>query len=229
MLGNPNLPVYSEEIQCRGLGMKVEIYNDQGESVVEEVGELVCTAPFPSMPVSFWNDPDNKRYRESYFEHFPGIWRHGDYARITERGGVVVYGRSDATLNPGGVRIGTAEIYNPVEALNEVVDSLVIGHQHKGDTRIVLFVVLAEGLQLTEELREKIRRTVRENATARHVPSVIIQAEQVPHTLNGKKVEIAATRVVHGQSVANRDALANPEALDHLRDLAAQHLKNGPR
>jgi acetoacetyl-CoA synthetase len=152
------------------------------------------------------------------------VWRHGDYARITERGGVVVYGRSDATLNPGGVRIGTAEIYNPVEALDEVVDSLVIGHQYKGDVRIVLFVVLAEGLELTNELLEKIRRAIRTSATARHVPSVIIQAEQIPRTLNGKKVEIAASRAIHGLSVTNRDALANPEALDHLRKLASEHL-----
>ena len=225
MLGNPTLPVYSEEIQCRGLGMKVEIYNERGESVVEEVGELVCTAPFPSRPVEFWNDPDRSRYRASYFENFPGVWRHGDYARLTEHGGVVVYGRSDATLKPGGVRIGTAEIYNPVEALPEVRDSLVIGQRYRGDVRIVLFVVLADGLHLDETLASKIRAAIRASATARHVPSVILQAEQIPHTLNGKKVEIAATRVIHGQSVGNRDALANPEALDHLAFLADKHLR----
>jgi len=225
MLGNPNLPVYSEEIQCRGLGMKVEIYDNQGASVIDEVGELVCTAPFPSRPVAFWNDPDRDRYRASYFDLFPGVWRHGDYALITRNGGVVVYGRSDATLNPGGVRIGTAEIYNPVEALPEVVDSLVIGQQYRGDIRLVLFVVLAEGHQLDDGLAAKIRHAIRDSATARHVPAIILQARQIPHTLNGKKVEVAATRVIHGREVANRDALMNPEALDHLARLAEEHLQ----
>ncbi|MBU0982533.1 MAG: acetoacetate--CoA ligase [candidate division Zixibacteria bacterium] len=219
MLGNPNLPVYSEEIQCRGLGMKVETYNDNGRPVIGEIGELVCTAPFPSMPVSFWNDPRNKKYRAAYFEHFPGVWRHGDYIQITEHGGVIVYGRSDATLNPGGVRIGTAEIYNPVEALEEIRDSLVISQDWQNDVRIVLFVVLAEWLTLDDTLRDKIRQAIRTFATPRHVPAIIIQVNDIPHTINGKKVELAVRRIIHGKDVPNRDALANPEALDQFVDL----------
>ncbi len=219
MLGNPNLPVYSEEIQCRGLGMKVEAYNDSAKSVVDEVGELVCTAPFPSMPTGFWNDSDQKLYRAAYFQHFPGIWRHGDFIKITEHGGVKVFGRSDATLNPGGVRIGTAEIYNPVESMDEVIDSVAVGQKVRGDVRIVLFVVLAEGLMLTDELTNKIKVRIRERATPRHVPAVVKQVTAVPHTINGKKVELAVTRVIHGQEVSNRDALANPEALEQYRDI----------
>jgi acetoacetyl-CoA synthetase len=219
MLGNPNLPVYSGEIQCRGLGMKVETYNDKGESVVDEVGELVCTAPFVSMPVHFWNDPDGSKYRAAYFEDYPGVWRHGDYIKITPRGGVIVYGRSDATLNPGGVRIGTAEIYAPVEAMEEIEESLVIEYKPNGDSRIVLFVVPSSGVTLTDELRDKIRATIREQQTPRHVPAVILPITSVPHTLNGKKVEMAVTRIMHGLDVPNRDALANPESLDQFREL----------
>ncbi len=219
MLGNPNLPVYSGEIQCRGLGMKVETYNDKGESVVDEVGELVCTAPFVSMPVHFWNDPDGRKYHAAYFEDFQGVWRHGDYIKITPRGGVIVYGRSDATLNPGGVRIGTAEIYAPVEAMEEIEDSLVIEYKPNGDSRIVLFVVPSAGVALTDELRDKIRATIREQQTPRHVPAVILPITAVPHTLNGKKVEMAVARIMHGLDVPNRDALANPESLDQFREL----------
>jgi acetoacetyl-CoA synthetase len=224
MLGNPNLPVYSEEIQCRGLGMKVETYNEDGRPVLDEVGELVCTAPFVSMPVAFWNDPDGKLYRKAYFEHYPGVWRHGDYIKIhSDTGGVTVYGRSDATLNPGGVRIGTAEIYNPVEALDEVLDSIVIGQRWKGDTRVVLFVVLRDGTTLDDTLRAKIKDTIRRAASPRHVPSIILQVTDVPHTINGKKVEIAVTKLIHGESIANRDALANPDSLKQFTDF--QELK----
>jgi acetoacetyl-CoA synthetase len=219
MLGNPIAPVFSEEIQTRGLGMKVETYNQDGKPVTGEVGELVCTAPFPSMPVFFWNDPDGSRYQSAYFDRFPGVWRHGDYIGVTDHGGVIVYGRSDATLNPGGVRIGTAEIYGSVEALPEIADSIVIGQQWKKDTRIVLFVVLAESVEFDAELVAKIRSAIRTNATSRHLPSKIIPVEEIPHTLNGKKVEIAVTDVVHGRSVTNRDALANPDALDQFIDL----------
>ncbi|MCP4686106.1 MAG: acetoacetate--CoA ligase [bacterium] len=219
MLGNPNLPVYSEEIQCRGLGMKVEAFNDSGQSVEEEIGDLVCTAPFPSMPTGFWNDPDHSLYRSAYFEQFPGVWRHGDFVRITSRGGVRVYGRSDATLNPGGVRIGTAEIYNPVDSMDEVVDSVAVGQKTDGDVRIVLFVVLSEGLVLSDELIGRIKSRIRELATPRHVPALIKQVAAVPHTINGKKVELAVTRIIHGLKVPNLDSLANPEALDEYRNI----------
>jgi acetoacetyl-CoA synthetase len=221
MLGNPLLPVRSEEIQCRGLGMKVETYDPAGRSIVNEVGELVCTAPFPSMPVGFWNDPDNAKYRAAYFEDFPGVWKHGDYIRITDQGGVVVYGRSDATLNPGGVRIGTAEIYSPVEAMDEIADSLVIGQQWNNDIRVVLFVVLRPGLALDDPLRDKIRQTILSATTPRHVPEIILQVAEIPRTINGKKVEVAVTRLIHGKEVPNRDALANPAALDQFVGIPA--------
>ncbi|MDZ4723787.1 MAG: acetoacetate--CoA ligase [candidate division Zixibacteria bacterium] len=220
MLGNPTLPVYSEEIQCRGLGMKVETYDDNGHSVVNQVGELVCAAAFPSMPVSFWNDPDGEKYHEAYFEHYPGIWRHGDYIKITERGGVIVYGRSDATLNPGGVRIGTAEIYNPVESMPEIADSIVVGQKWLDDIRIVLFVVLQSGETLTDSLKEKIRTTIRQKATPRHLPVLILQVNEIPRTLNGKKVEVAVTKIIHGDSVLNREALSNPNSLNQFKGLA---------
>ncbi|ROR32823.1 acetoacetate--CoA ligase [Inmirania thermothiophila] len=219
MLGSPISPVYAGEIQKRGLGMRVEAWDETGRPVIGEKGELVCTAPFPSMPVGFWNDPDGERYRDAYFRHFPGVWRHGDYIEITPRGGVIVYGRSDATLNPGGVRIGTAEIYRVVEGLDEVVDSLVIGQPWDNDVRVVLFVVLREGLTLDEALARRIRDEIRRNATPRHVPARILQIPDVPRTISGKKVELAATRVIQGEPVTNRDALANPEALDAIAAL----------
>ncbi|MCH7878138.1 MAG: acetoacetate--CoA ligase [candidate division Zixibacteria bacterium] len=219
MLGNPVLPVYSEEIQSRGLGMKVETFDEHGKSVSGEIGELVCSAPFPSMPVSFWNDPDGSKYRAAYFEKYPGIWCHGDFIKITEHDGVIVYGRSDATLNPGGVRIGTAEIYGPVEALDQVTDSVVVGQKWKGDLRIVLFVVLRNGLKLDEKLIGKIKSAIRKSATARHVPPLILQVKDIPRTISGKKVEIAVTRMIHGQQVTNREALSNPEALDEYKDI----------
>ena len=220
-LGNPLLPVRRGELQCRGLGMKVEIRNDAGEVVVDETGELTCSLPFPSMPTGFWDDPDGERYRAAYFEKFEGVWSHGDYARLTPRGGVVIYGRSDATLNPGGVRIGTAEIYRQVEKLDEVLESLCVGQEWEGDVRVVLFVKLRDGIELDEELTDRIRRTIRENATPRHVPARIVAVPDLPRTVSGKITELAVRDVIHGRDVKNTSALANPEALEHFRNLDA--------
>ena len=220
VLGSPLDPVYAGEIQKRGLGMKVEAWDGQGHAVVDEKAELVCTAPFPSMPIYFWQDPGNEKYLDAYFRDYPGVWRHGDYVEITPRGGVIVYGRSDATLNPGGVRIGTAEIDRQVETLDDVVDSLVVGQQWDDDVRVILFVVLRPGLTLTDEMSAHIRQLIRANCTPRHVPAKIIQTPDIPRTLNGKKVEIAVTKIIHGETVGNQDALANPETLDYFKDLA---------
>jgi acetoacetyl-CoA synthetase len=216
-LGCPVLPVYRGELQCRGLGMAVEIFDDAGHSHTDEPGELVCTRPFPAMPVGFWNDPDGSRYRAAYFERFPGVWHHGDWARLTPRGGLVIYGRSDAVLNPGGVRIGTAEIYRQVEKLDEIVESLAIGQDWRDDQRIVLFVRLRDGLALDAALQAKIRTTIRDHTTPRHVPAKILQVHDIPRTLSGKIVELAVRNVVHGRPVKNTDALANPEALAEFR------------
>jgi acetoacetyl-CoA synthetase len=221
VLGSPLDPVYAGEIQKRGLGMKVEAWDSDGHAVVQEKAELVCTAPFPSMPIYFWQDPDNEKYLDAYFRDFPGVWRHGDYIEITERGGVIVYGRSDATLNPGGVRIGTAEIDRQVEALDEVVDSLVVGQQWDHDVRVILFVVLRPGLELDDDLSARIKHLIRTNCTPRHVPAKILQVPDIPRTLNGKKVEIAVTKMIHGETVKNQDALANPETLRYFHGLAA--------
>ncbi len=218
-LGNPLLPVYRGELQCRGLGMGVQVWDDAGRPVTGEKGELVCTAPFPSMPVSFWNDPGGARYRAAYFERFPGVWHHGDYALLTQRGGLVILGRSDAVLNPGGVRIGTAEIYRQVEQLDEVLESVVVGQDVGRDVRVVLFVRLREGLTLDEALRERIRRQIRANTTPRHVPAKIVQVPEIPRTISGKVVELAVRETIHGRLVKNTDALANPAALAHFRDL----------
>jgi len=217
-LGNPLLPVYRGELQCRGLGMKVEVWDDAGRPVSAEKGELVCTAPFPSMPVGFWNDPDGARYRAAYFERFPGVWHHGDYALLTARGGLVILGRSDAVLNPGGVRIGTAEIYRQVEQLPEVLESVVIGQEVGHDVRIVLFVRLRENLALDESLAERIRRQIRDNTTPRHVPAKILQVPEIPRTLSGKVVELTVREAVHGRPVRNTEALANPAALEYFRN-----------
>ena len=219
MLGCPIIPVYPGEIQTRGLGMKVEAFDETGKSVINEKGELVCTAPFPSRPVYFWNDPENIKYKSAYFEHFPGVWRHGDYIKITDTGGVIVYGRSDATLNPGGVRIGTAEIYRIVESIDEVSDSLVVGQNWNNDVRIILFVVLKNDIQLNNELVGKIKTKIRTNATPRHVPALIYKIKEVPHTISGKKVELAVTKILNGETVENRDALANPESLKQFYNL----------
>ncbi|MEW5250543.1 acetoacetate--CoA ligase [Microbulbifer discodermiae] len=219
-LGNPVLPVYAGELQCRGLGMAVEVWNDEGQAVSAEKGELVCAKSFPSMPVGFWNDADGAKYHSAYFENWPGVWAHGDYAEITTHGGVVIYGRSDAVLNPGGVRIGTAEIYRQVEKVEEVLDSICIGQQWRDDVRVVLFVVLREQLALDEDLIQKIRSTVRANTTPRHVPAKVIQVADIPRTISGKIVELAVRNVVHGKPVKNKDALANPEALALFENLA---------
>jgi acetoacetyl-CoA synthetase len=216
--GNPTGPVWRGEIQGRALGMRVDVFDEHGRSLRGEKGELVCTMPFPSMPVGFWNDPDGRKYRAAYFEKFPGIWCHGDWAELTEHDGVIIYGRSDAVLNPGGVRIGTAEIYRQVEQLDDVVESLVIGQQWENDERIVLFVRLRDHQPLTPEIEERIRRRIRENATPRHVPAKILQVPEIPRTKSGKIVELAVRDVVHGRDVKNKEALANPEALEHFRN-----------
>ena len=220
VLGNPTLPVWRGEIQCKGLGMAVQVFDENGNPVVGQKGELVCTRPFPVMPLGFWNDPDGSKYRAAYFERFPGVWCHGDYCEETIHGGFVIYGRSDATLNPGGVRIGTAEIYRQVEKLPEVEESIVIGQDWQGDVRVVLFVRLREGLVLDDDLQEKIRRVIRDNTTPRHVPAKIVQVPDIPRTKSGKIVELAVRQVVHGQPVKNVEALANPEALEYFRDRA---------
>ncbi len=218
-LGNPLAPVYSGELQCLGLGMRVQVFDEEGRPVVGEPGELVCTAAFPSMPLTFWNDPDGSKYHSAYFDKFPGVWAHGDWCMLTETGGMVIYGRSDATLNPGGVRIGTADIYRLVEAIPGVADSLAVGQRRQGDERVILFVKLDKGTALTEELRQEIRRTIRENLSPRHVPARIVAIADIPYTINMKKVELAVRNVIHGEPVKNRDALANPEALDLYRNL----------
>ncbi len=220
-LGNPVLPVHRGELQCRGLGMKVEVFDEAGRSICDRRGELVCTAPFPSMPTGFWNDPDGARYRAAYFERFPGVWHHGDYVLLNSTtGGLVFYGRSDATLNPGGVRIGTAEIYRALERLRDVRDSLVVGQRWNGDERVVLFVELASGAELSAEIRDAIRAKIRGACSPRHVPARIVQVPGVPYTRNGKKVELAVRRVIHGEEVLNREALANPEVLEHYCGLS---------
>jgi acetoacetyl-CoA synthetase len=215
VLGNPVLPVYRGEIQCRGLGMKVEVYDEAGKPVQEKKGELVCTRPFPSMPIGFWNDADGKRYYDAYFAKYPNVWCHGDYVELTAYGGMIIYGRSDAVLNPGGVRIGTAEIYRQVEQLDEVLESLVIGQEWNNDVRVVLFVKLREGLALDDALADKIKNQIRANTTPRHVPAKVLQVADIPRTKSGKIVELAVRNVVHGLPVKNAEALANPEALEH--------------
>ncbi len=213
-LGNPVLPVYRGELQCRGLGMQVEVWNDEGQPVREEKGELVCTAPFPSMPIGFWNDPQGEKYHSAYFDRFPNVWCHGDYVELTAQDGIVIYGRSDAVLNPGGVRIGTAEIYRQVEQLDEVVEGLVIGQEWEGDVRVVLFVRLRDDLSLDQALTDKIKQQIRANTTPRHVPARVVQVADIPRTKSGKIVELAVREVVHNRPVKNKEALANPEALE---------------
>ena len=217
VLGSPISPVYKGEIQKRGLGMAVEVWNDDGKPVVGEKGELVCVKPFPCMPIGFYNDPGDAKYRAAYFDSYPNIWCHGDYVELTGHGGMIIYGRSDATLNPGGVRIGTAEIYRQVEKIDEVVESLVIGQDWQNDVRVVLFVRLREGLTLTKDIIDRIRKQVREGATPRHVPALVLQVQDIPRTKSGKIVELAVRNVVMGRPVKNVEALANPEALEHFR------------
>ena len=224
VLGSPVLPVWRGEIQCRGLGLAVDVWDDDGRPVRGEKGELVCTKPFPAMPSGFWNDADGSKYQAAYFDRFPKVWCHGDFCEITAHGGLVIYGRSDATLNPGGVRIGTAEIYRQVGKLHEVVESLVIGQdwppQNPNDVRVVLFVKLRDGLVLDDDLVKRIKQTIRDNTTPRHVPAKVLQVADIPRTKSGKIVELAVRNVVHGRPVKNREALANPEALAHFCDRA---------
>jgi acetoacetyl-CoA synthetase len=217
-LGNPAGPVWRGELQVRALGMAVEVFNEDGRPVRGEKGELVCTKPFPSMPIGFWNDPDGRKYHEAYFNVYPGVWRHGDYVELTEHDGLIIHGRSDATLNPGGVRIGTAEIYRQVEQIDGVVESLVVGQRLGHDERIVLFVKLRGGVTLTDDLREAIKRRIRETTSPRHVPARIVEVPEIPRTKSGKIVELAVREVIHGREVKNREALANPEALEYFKN-----------
>ncbi|MFV9657366.1 acetoacetate--CoA ligase [Pseudomonas sp. NY15366] len=219
-LGNPTLPVWPGELQCKGLGMDVQVWDEDGRSLHSGKGELVCAQHFPSMPVGFWNDAGGEKFRAAYFDTFPGVWAHGDYAEETEHGGLVIHGRSDAVLNPGGVRIGTAEIYRQVEKVPQVLESIAIGQDWQGDVRVVLFVRLRKGVTLDDALRDEICRTIRANTTPRHVPSRIVQVADIPRTISGKIVELAVRNVVHGRPVKNTDALANPQALELYRDLA---------
>ena len=219
-IGSPTIPVYAGELQRAGLGMKVNCYDEKGNPVRDQMGELVCEAPAPSMPLYFWNDPNNKRYKDAYFSVYPNVWRHGDYIIIhSDTKGITFFGRSDAVLKPSGVRIGTAEVYNQVEKLEEIADSLAIGQEWKGDQRVILFVKLNKGYSLTNELQEKIKKNLRENASPRHVPARIIAVPDIPYTLNMKKVEIAVTNIIHGRPVSNRDALINPESLDYYESI----------
>jgi acetoacetyl-CoA synthetase len=223
-LGNPLMPVYRGELQCRGLGMRVEVLDDAGEAVTGQAGELACTAPFPSMPIGFWDDADGEKYFNAYFSRFPGIWCHGDQAMLTERDSVIIFGRSDSTLNPGGVRIGTAEIYRQVERLPEILECLAVGQRWQNDERIILFVQMRDGHALDEPLCDRIRQLIRSNTTPRHVPARIIQVADVPRTRSGKKSEVAVHDAIHGTPVRNRDSLANPEALEFF--IARDELRN---
>ncbi len=224
MLGCPILPVYRGESQCRGLGMAVDVFDENGCSVINQKGELVCTQTFPSQPVYFWADDSGQKYHDAYFAEFENVWHHGDYVMLTDHGGIVIYGRSDATLNPGGVRIGTAEIYRHVEQLDEIVESIVIGQDWDSDVRVVLFVVLKPDSQLDDGLIEKIKKTIREKCTPRHVPAKVIQVAEIPRTKSGKIVELAVREVVHNQPVKNIHSLANPEALELYRNLTELQL-----
>lgn len=219
-LGNPMGPVYAGQLQCRGLAMKVEAFDELGNSVIGHQGELVCTQAFPSMPIYFWNDPDGSKYHAAYFDQFPGIWRHGDFIQITTQGGVIIFGRSDATLNPGGVRIGTAEIYRQLDPMEAVEDAVVVGQNWNNDVRVILFVKMAPGHELNETLQQKIKKAIATSASPRHVPAKIIAVPDIPYTLNMKKVELAVRKIIHGQEVKNKDALRNPECLDYFGTIA---------
>ena len=220
-LGNPTLPVYRGELQCRGLGMAVDSFDSNGQSQLNLKGELVCTHAFPSMPIYFWNDLDGEKYHNAYFSVFPNVWCHGDYITINDHGGVKIYGRSDATLNPGGVRIGTAEIYRVVENMDEIDDSLVVGQEWHDDERVILFVKLAANIELTDELISQLKSTIKKTCSPRHVPALILPIDDIPYTINGKKVEIAVKKILKGEDVLNRDALANPESLDLYKNIPA--------
>ena len=220
VLNNPLDEVISGEIQCRGLGMSVDVFDEEGNSVTDTPGELVCTKPFPSMPIMFWNDPDGKKYQEAYFDYYPNVWRHGDWTKLTKRGTLVIFGRSDATLNPGGVRIGTAEIYKVVESFEEILESIVIGQEWEDDIRIVLFVKLKEKASLDEKLKTEIKNKLRQLVSPRHVPAKIISVADIPRTRSGKITELAVRDIIHGKKIKNIEALSNPEALDLFKDLA---------
>ncbi|BDA77397.1 acetoacetyl-CoA synthetase [Leptospira kobayashii] len=218
-LGNPDLPVFEGEIQSRGLGMDVKVFNENGQPVEKEKGELVCESPFPSMPLFFWNDKDGSKYQSAYFSRFENIWCHGDFAELTENKGMIIYGRSDATLNPGGVRIGTADIYSVVETFSEIQDSVIIGQEYKEDVRIVLFLKMKEGRKLEDELKSRLKDAIRSETSPRHVPALILEVKDIPYTVNGKKVEIAVRQTVQGETVKNSNALANPESLSYFKDI----------
>lgn len=218
-LGNPLRPVWSGELQCRGLGMKVEVFDDNGMSVVNQKGELVCTAPFPSRPIGFWNDPENKKYHEAYYNVYDNVWHHGDFVEITDHDGLIIYGRSDTVLNPGGVRIGTAEIYRQVDKISEIAESVVVGQEWNGDVRVVLFVKLKDSLALDDTLKQRIKQEIRINTTPRHVPAIIIQVTDIPKTKNGKIVESAVRKVIHGEEIKNSESLSNPEILNEYRNI----------
>ncbi len=218
-LGNPMLPVNKGELQCRGLGMNVESFDDEGNSLCDQKGELVCTKAFPSMPIYFWNDENNKKYNEAYFQKFPGVWHHGDYISISRSGGVKIFGRSDTTLNPGGVRIGTAEIYQTVERFEEVEDSLVIGQPWNNDERIILFVKIKNGHEMSDELTQSIQTSIKKSCSPRYVPKKIIPIKEIPYTINGKKVELAVKHTIQDIEIKNKDSLANPEVLDYYKDM----------
>ena len=219
VLGTPSQAVYAGEIQTRGLGMAVDVLDDDGQSVRDIQGELCCCAPFPSMPVMFWNDADGSKYKAAYFEHFPGVWRHGDWATLNQRGGIIIHGRSDATLNPGGVRIGTAEIYRQVEAFPEIIEALVIGQNRDNDVRVILFVRMADGYELTDAVKDAVKKSIRKGATPRHVPAVIVAVPDIPRTRSGKITELAVRDIIQGREVKNTAALANAEALDYFRNI----------
>ena len=218
--GSPILPVYAGELQSAALAMKIKAYDEKGNPIYDQQGELVCEAAAPSMPLHFWNDPDGKKYHNAYFDVYPHVWRHGDYVLIhSDTGGITFYGRSDAVLKPSGVRIGTAEIYAQMEKLPEIADSLAIGQNYQEDQRVILFVKLADGFALTDQLKEKIRRVLRENASPRHVPALILETPDIPYTLNMKKVESAVTNILNGRAVSNKDALINPDSLDYYEQI----------
>ncbi|UOG35087.1 acetoacetate--CoA ligase [Leptospira noguchii] len=218
-LGNPILPVYEGEIQCRGLGMDVEIWNESAKSVIEQKGELVCKQPFPSMPLYFWKDPEGKKYKSAYFESYPSVWCHGDFAELKKNGGLVVYGRSDATLNPGGVRIGTSDIYGLIETFSEIADSVIIGQDWKEDVRIVLFLKMIPGKKLEDSLVQTLKREIKEKISPRHVPSKILEVADIPYTINMKKVEIAVKKTIQGEPVTNKEALSNPDSLEYYKNI----------
>jgi acetoacetyl-CoA synthetase len=220
-LGNPTLPVYRGELQCRGLGMAVDSFDSNGHRKLNQKGELVCTKAFPSMPIHFWDDLDGKKYQNAYFSVFPNVWYHGDYITINNHGGVKIYGRSDATLNPGGVRIGTAEIYRVVENMDKIEDSLAVGQEWHNDERVILFVKLAENIELTDALITQLKSTIRKKCSPRHVPALILPIDDIPYTINGKKVEIAVKKILKGEDVLNRDALVNPKSLDLYKNIPA--------